>query len=41
MIVLALTSSEVNAFLIAASATILVILLARTLYKRSRDDQES
>lgn len=41
MINLALTSSEINAFLIAAGITALVVFLVRTLYKRSQHDQES
>ncbi len=41
MITLALTSSEINTFLIAAGVTALLVFLVRTLYKRSRGDHES
>jgi len=41
MIHLAMTSTEINTFLIAAGVTALVVILVRTLYKRSGGDQES
>ncbi len=41
MIILDITSSEINTFLIAAGVTALVVFLVRILYKRSQHDQES
>jgi len=41
MITLALSNTEMNSFLIAAVATVAVVLIIRALYKRAKDDQES